>query len=98
MDFFSVSIFHKVFIVFYSILIIYCFYFDFKEKNQMENRIRDKIDKEFKTEIVLEVDDEEKYMLRSLVYQYSYRSIEEFIVSILNDEINEYEERERIIY
>lgn len=98
MDFFSVSVFHKIFIIFYNFLIIYCFCFDFREKNQIENKIKDKIDKEFKTEIVLEVDEEEKYMLRSLVYQYSYRSIEEFIVSILNDEINEYEDEERIIY
>ena len=96
MDFFSVSIFHKIFIIFYSLLMIYCFCFDFKEKNEMENKVRDKIDKEFKTEIVLEIDEEENYMLRSLVYQYGYRSMEEFIVSILDNEINEYEER--IIY
>lgn len=96
MDFCSFDILHKMFIVFYNCLIIYCFYFDLKEKNKIENRIKDKIDKQFKTEIVLEVDDEEIYMLRSLVYEYGYKNIEEFIVSILNNEINEYEER--IIY
>lgn len=96
MDFFSVSIFHKIFIIFYSLLMIYCLYFDFKEKNEMENRVRDKIDNDFKTEIILEIDEEEKYMLRSLVYQYGYRSMEEFIISILDNEINE--TKERIIY
>lgn len=97
MDFLSTSILHKLFIVFYSFLIIYGFYFDFKEKNKMEKRIKDKIDKEFKTEIVLEVDEEEKYMLRSLAYEYGYNNVEEFMVSILNNEIND-DEEEWIIY
>ena len=43
MDFVSVSILHKLFIVFYSFMIIYGFYFDIKEKNKIEKRIKEKI-------------------------------------------------------
>ena len=42
----------------------------------------------YKTEILLEIDEDEKYMLRNLAYDYGYDSIEEFIVTILNEEIN----------
>lgn len=92
MDFISVSILHKLFVVFYSIIIICGFYFDIKEKNKMEKRIKERIDSEFKTEIILEVDEEEKYMLRNLAYEYGYDCIEEFIVSILNEDIENNEE------
>lgn len=99
MDFISSGELHKLFIVLFSMLIIYGLYFDFKEKNKMEKRIKEKIDKEFKTEIVLEIDEEEKYMLRNLASEYGYSCIEEFMVSILNDEIEEEEDDEgRIIY
>ena len=36
MDFISVSILHKLFIIFYSFIIIYGFYYDIKEKNKIE--------------------------------------------------------------
>ena len=88
MDFISVSILHKLFIVFYSFIIIYGFYYDIKEKNKIEKRIKEKIDDQYKTEILLEIDEDEKYMLRNLAYDYGYDSIEEFIVTILNEEIN----------
>ena len=79
MDFVSVSILHKLFIVFYSFMIIYGFYFDIKEK----------IYDQYKTEILLEIDEDEKYMLRNLAYDYGYNSIEEFMITILNEEVNE---------
>lgn len=88
MDFISVSILHKLFIVFYSFIIIYGFYYDIKEKNKIEKRIKEKINDQYKTEILLEIDEDEKYMLRNLAYDYGYDSIEEFIVTILNEEIN----------
>ena len=88
MDFFYNSILHKLFIVLYSILIIYGFYLVLKEKSDMEKKIKDKINKKYKTEIILEVDEEEKYMLRNLASDYGYSNIEEFMVSILNKEIN----------
>ena len=88
MDFISVSILHKLFIVFYSFIIIYGFYSDIKEKNKIEKRIKEKINDQYKTEILLEIDEDEKYMLRNLAYDYGYDSIEEFIVTILNEEIN----------
>ncbi|WP_195999363.1 hypothetical protein [Clostridium sp. 1001271B_151109_B4] len=88
MDFFYSSILHKLFIVLYSILIIYGFYLVLKEKSDMEKKIKDKINKQYKTEIILEVDEEEKYMLRNLASDYGYSNIEEFMVSILNKEIN----------
>lgn len=56
MDFISVSILHKLFIVFYSFIIIYGFYSDIKEKNKIEKRIKEKIDDQYKTEILLEID------------------------------------------
>lgn len=87
MDFISVSILHKLFIVFYSFIIIYGFYFDLKEKNKIEKRIKEKIYEKYKTEILLEIDEGEKYMLRNLAYDYGYNSIEEFIIEILNEEI-----------
>ena len=88
MDFISGSILHKLFIVFCSLIIIYGFYSDIKEKNKIEKRIKEKIDDQYKTEILLEIDEDEKYMLRNLAYDYGYDSIEEFIVTILNEEIN----------
>ena len=88
MDFISVSILHKLFIVFYSFIIFYGFYSDIKEKNKIEKRIKEKINDQYKTEILLEIDEDEKYMLRNLAYDYGYDSIEEFIVTILNEEIN----------
>ena len=88
MDFISGSILHKLFIVFYSLIIIYGFYSDIKEKNKIEKRIKEKINAQYKTEILLEIDEDEKYMLRNLAYDYGYDSIEEFIVTILNEEIN----------
>ena len=88
MDFISGSILHKLFIVFYSLIIIYGFYSDIKEKNKIEKRIKEKIEDQYKTEIFLEIDEDEKYMLRNLAYDYGYDSIEEFIVTILNEEIN----------
>lgn len=87
MNFISVSILHKVFIVFYSFIIIYGFYFDIKEKNKIEKRIKEKIYNQYKTEILLEIDEDEKYMLRNLAYDYGYNSIEEFMITILNEEI-----------
>lgn len=87
MDFISVSMLHKLFIVFYSFIIIYGFYFDLKEKNKIEKRIKEKIYEKYKTEILLEIDEDEKYMLRNLAYDYGYNSIEEFIIEILNEEI-----------
>lgn len=87
MDFISVSMLHKLFIVFYSFIIIYGFYFDIKEKNKIEKRIKEKIYEKHKTEILLEIDEDEKYMLRNLAYDYGYNSIEEFIIEILNEEI-----------
>ena len=89
MDFISVSMLHKLFIVFYSFIIIYGFYFDLKEKNKIEKRIKEKIYEKYKTEILLEIDEDEKYMLRNLAYDYGYNSIEEFIIDILNEEIRE---------
>lgn len=91
MDFISISILHKLFIVLYSLIIILGFYFDFREKNKIEKRIKEKIDNQYKSEILLEIDEDEKYMLRNLAYDYGYNTIEEFIVSILNEEIDEYE-------
>lgn len=88
MDFFSSCVLHKLFIVLYSILIIYGFYLVLKEKSDIEKRIKDKINKQYKREITLEVDEEEKYMLRNLATDYGYSNIEEFMVSILNKEIN----------
>ena len=88
MDFISGSILHKLFIVFYSLIIIYGFYSDIKEKNKIEKRIKEKINAQYKTEILLEIDEDEKYMFRNLAYDYGYDSIEEFIVTILNEEIN----------
>lgn len=91
MDFISNSVLHKLFIVFYSVIIIVGFYFDIKEKNKIENRIKEKIDDQYKTEISLEINEDEKYMLRNLACDYGYNTIEEFIVSILNEEIDDYE-------
>ena len=87
MDFISVSILHKLFIVFYSFIIIYGFYFDIKEKNKIEKRIKEKIYDQYKTEILLEIDEDEKYMLRNLAYDYGYNSIEEFMITILKEEV-----------
>lgn len=87
MDFISVSILHKLFIVIYSFIIIYGFYFDIKEKNKIEKRIKEKIYDQYKTEILLEIDEDEKYMLKNLAYDYGYNSIEEFMIVILNEEI-----------
>ena len=78
MDFFYGSMLHKLFIVLYSTLIIYGFYLVLKEK----------INKQYKTEIIVEVDEEEKYMLKNLASDYGYSNIEEFMVSILNKEID----------
>ena len=89
MDFINSSILHKVFIIFYIVIIIYGFYSDIKDKNKVEKRIREKIDGQYKTEILLEIDEDEKYMLKSLVYDYGYNTIEEFIVTILNEEVND---------
>ena len=89
MDFINSSILHKVFIIFYSVIIIYGFYSDIKEKNKVEKRIREKIDGQYKTEILLEIDEDEKYMLKSLACDYGYNTIEEFIVTILNEEVND---------
>lgn len=91
MDFISNSVLHKLFIVFYSVIIIVGFYFDIKEKNKIEKRIKEKIDDQYKTEISLEINEDEKYMLRNLACDYGYNTIEEFIVSILNEEIDDYE-------
>ena len=91
MDFISNSAIHKLFIVFYSVIIIVGFYFDIKEKNKIEKRIKEKIDDQYKTEISLEINEDEKYMLRNLAYDYGYNTIEEFIVSVLNEEIDDYE-------
>lgn len=88
MDFFSSGVLHKLFIVLYSILIIYGFYLVLKEKSDIEKRIKDKINKQYKREITLEVHEEEKYMLRNLATDYGYSNIEEFMVSILNKEID----------
>ncbi|WP_207743058.1 hypothetical protein [Clostridium saudiense] len=79
---------HKLFIVLYSTLIIYGFYLVLKEKSDMEKRIKEKINKQYKTEIIVEVDEEEKYMLKNLASDYGYSNIEEFMVSILNKEID----------
>ncbi|MDU4882218.1 hypothetical protein [uncultured Clostridium sp.] len=89
MDFINVSILHKLFIVFYSFIIIYGFYYDIKEKNKIEKRIKEKIYDQYKTEILLEIDEDEKYMLRNLAYDYGYNSIEEFIITIINEEVKE---------
>lgn len=89
MDFINSSILHKVFIIFYIDIIIYGFYSDIKDKNKVEKRIREKIDGQYKTEILLEIDEDEKYMLKSLAYDYGYNTIEEFIVTILNEEVND---------
>ena len=89
MDFISVSILHKLFIVFYSLIIIYGFYSDLKEKNKIEKRIKEKIYDQYKTEILLEIDEDEKYMLSNLAYDYGYNSIEDFMITILNEEISE---------
>ena len=89
MDFINSSILHKLFIIFYIVIIIYGFYSDIKDKNKVEKRIREKIDGQYKTEILLEIDEDEKYMLKSLAYDYGYNTIEEFIVTILNEEVND---------
>lgn len=89
MDFINVSILHKLFIIFYSFIIIYGFYYDIKEKNKIEKRIKEKIYDQYKTEILLEIDEDEKYMLRNLAYDYGYNSIEEFMITILNEEVKE---------
>ena len=89
MDFINVSILHKLFIVFYSFIIIYGFYYDIKEKNKIEKRIKEKIYDQYNTEILLEIDEDEKYMLRNLAYDYGYNSIEEFIITIINEEVKE---------
>ena len=88
MDFISVSILHKLFIVFYSFMIIYGFYSDLKEKNKIEKRIKEKIYDQYKIEILLEIDEDEKYMLSNLAYDYGYNSIEDFMITILNEEIS----------
>ena len=54
----------------------------------MDKRIKEKINKQYKTEIIVEVDEEEKYMLKNLASDYGYSNIEEFMVSILNKEID----------
>ena len=88
MDFVSGSILHKLFIIFYILIIVYGFYSDIKEKNKIEKRIKEKIDDQYETEILLEIDEDERYILRNLACDYGYDSIEEFIVKILNQEIN----------
>lgn len=91
-DFLYNNMEHKLFIILYSILIIYGFYLVLKEKSDIERNIKEKINKRYKTEITLNIDKEEKYMLRNLACDYGYSSIEEFIVSILNNEINREED------
>ena len=78
MDFFYGSMLDKLFIVLYSALIIYGFYLVLKEKSDMEKRIKEKINKQYKTEIIVEVDEEEKYMLKNLASDYGYSNIEEW--------------------
>lgn len=92
MDLLEFNILHKVFIILYSLLIIIGFYFDFRDKNNIEHKIRNKIDNEFKKEIILQINQEEKYMLRNLAYEYGYRDIEEFIISVLNNDIYDNED------
>uniref|UniRef100_UPI00272B3D0A hypothetical protein n=1 Tax=uncultured Clostridium sp. TaxID=59620 RepID=UPI00272B3D0A len=70
-----------------SHIIIYGLYLDIKEKNKMEKRIKEKVNNKYRTKILLEIDEDEKYMLKNLTYDYGYNSIEEFIVNILNEEI-----------
>mgnify|MGYP002227815632 CR=1 FL=1 len=92
-DFLYNNMEHKLFIILYSILIIYGFYLVLKEKKWYWKKYkRKKLNKRYKTEITLNVDKEEKYMLRNLACDYGYSSIEEFIVSILNNEINREED------
>lgn len=83
----DLNILHKLFIVFYIFIIIYGLYLDIKEKNKMEKRIKEKVNNKYRTKILLEIDEDEKYMLKNLTYDYGYNSIEEFIVNILNEEI-----------
>ena len=47
-------------------------------------RLKEKINKQYKTEIIVEVDEEEKYMLKNLASDYGYSNIEEFMVSIFS--------------
>ena len=75
-----------------NLIPIFLFYLVLKEKSDIERNIKEKINKRYKTEITLNVDKEEKYMLRNLACDYGYSSIEEFIVSILNNEINREED------
>ncbi len=83
----DLNILHKLFIVFYIFIIIYGLYLDIKEKNKMEKRIKEKVNNKYRTKILLEIAEDEKYMLKNLTYDYGYNSIEEFIVNILNEEI-----------
>ncbi len=83
----DLNILNKLFIVFYIFIIIYGLYLDIKEKNKMEKRIKEKVNNKYRTKILLEIDEDEKYMLKNLTYDYGYNSIEEFIVNILNEEI-----------
>ena len=54
--------------------------------DEAKKRIKEKIYDQYKTEILLEIDEDEKYMLRNLAYDYGYNSIEEFMITILNEE------------
>ena len=50
-DFLYNNMEHKLFIILYSILIIYGFYLVLKEKSDIERNIKEKINKRYKTEI-----------------------------------------------
>ena len=65
-DFLYNNMEHKLFIILYSILIIYGFYLVLKEKSDIERNIKEKINKRYKTEITLNVDKEEKYILNNI--------------------------------
>lgn len=88
MDIFILNTLHKLFIILYNLLLVYGFYFDYKEKKKIKNKIENKINKECMTELVLEIDNEEKYMLKNLAYEYGCNSIEDYIIMKLNSEIN----------
>ena len=84
----NINIINIFFIILYNFILFIGFFLEIKYKFIQEKRIKEKVQEKITTDIKLDIDKDEKLMLKILAKASGFDKIEDFIYYTLNEDLN----------